>query len=131
MPKRILQGIVVSDKQDKTIVVRVERRVMHPIYKKFITRSKKYAAHDEENKFHAGDAVQIEESRPISKRKSWIVIDGPADAAPGRGRKSAPVAEPAPAPETAAPRRRRKTAAAAAAAPAEPAAASDEAGGAA
>jgi small subunit ribosomal protein S17 len=68
MPKRILQGLVVSDKGDKTIIVRVERRVMHPVYKKFVTRTKKYAAHDEDNKFHAGDAVQIEETRPISKR---------------------------------------------------------------
>ena len=129
MPKRVLQGVVVSDACDKTVIVRVDRRVMHPIYKKFISRFKKYAAHDEDNRYCAGDAVKIEESRPISKRKSWIVIDGPADAAPGRGRKSAPVAEPAPAPEAPAPRRRRKTAAAAA--PAELAAASEEAGGAA
>jgi small subunit ribosomal protein S17 len=74
MPKRILQGLVVSDKQDKTIVVRVERRVMHPVYKKFITRSKKYAAHDETNQFKVGDVVRIEESRPISKRKCWIAL---------------------------------------------------------
>jgi small subunit ribosomal protein S17 len=74
MPKRVLRGIVVSDSCDKTVIVRVERRVMHPVYKKFVTRSKKYAAHDETNRFHAGDAVQIEESRPISKRKSWIVL---------------------------------------------------------
>jgi small subunit ribosomal protein S17 len=92
MPKRILQGIVVSDAQDKTIVVRVERRVMHPMYKKFVTRSKKYAAHDEGNKFHTGDAVQIEESRPISKRKSWVVVGGPEGATPGRRK-----AQPAPA----------------------------------
>ena len=93
MPKRILQGIVVSDKQDKTIVVRVERRVMHPIYKKFITRSKKYAAHDEENKFHTGDAVQIEECRPISKRKSWMVLGDAAGVAPGLARRRARQAE--------------------------------------
>jgi small subunit ribosomal protein S17 len=74
MPKRILQGVVVSDAQDKTVVVRVERRVMHPVYKKFITRSKKYAAHDEGNVHKTGDAVRIEESRPISKRKRWIVL---------------------------------------------------------
>jgi small subunit ribosomal protein S17 len=74
MPKRILQGLVVSDKQDKTIVVRVERRVMHPVYKKFITRSKKYAAHDETNQFKVGDVVRIEESRPISKRKCWVAL---------------------------------------------------------
>ena len=129
MPKRILRGVVVSDSCDKTVIVRVERRVMHPLYKKFVSRSKKYAAHDEENRYHAGDAVRIEESRPISKRKSWIVIEGPADAAPGRGRKAAPAAEPTPAPE-ATPRRRRRAAAAAAEA-AEPAPASEEAGGAA
>jgi small subunit ribosomal protein S17 len=70
MPKRILQGIVVSDACDKTVIVRVERRVMHPVYKKFVSRSKKYAAHDEENRCKVGEAVQIEESRPISKRKS-------------------------------------------------------------
>lgn len=74
MPKRILQGKVVSDKADKTITVLVERRVMHPVYKKFITRSKKYAAHDEENKFKIGDAVKIRECRPISKSKTWEVI---------------------------------------------------------
>jgi len=76
MPKRILQGVVVSDKGDKTVIVRVERRVMHPVYKKFITRSKKYAAHDEHNTFKSGDQVRIEESRPISKRKRWIVVGG-------------------------------------------------------
>jgi len=80
MSKRVLQGIVVSDSCDKTVIVRVERRVMHPVYKKFITQSKKYAAHDEHNSFHNGDAVQIQESRPISKRKSWIVLDAPSDA---------------------------------------------------
>jgi small subunit ribosomal protein S17 len=74
MPKRVLQGVVVSDAQNKTVVVRVERRVMHPVYKKFIMRSKKYAAHDENNSFKAGDTVRIEESRPISKRKRWIVL---------------------------------------------------------
>jgi len=87
MPKRILQGIVVSDKGDKTVVVRVERRVMHPVYKKFVTRSKKYAAHDADNKFHTGDAVQIEESRPISKRKSWIVLGEASGVAPGLARR--------------------------------------------
>ncbi len=74
MPKRVLQGVVVSDKADKTVIVRVERRVMHPVYKKFITRSKKYAAHDEHNAFKTGDLVRIEESRPISKRKCWVVL---------------------------------------------------------
>jgi small subunit ribosomal protein S17 len=76
MPKRILQGVVVSDACDKTVIVRVERRVMHPLYKKFVSRSKKYAAHDEENRYRAGDAVRIEESRPISKRKRWVVLTG-------------------------------------------------------
>jgi small subunit ribosomal protein S17 len=74
MPKRILQGVVVSDKNDKTVVVRVERRVQDPLYKKFISRSKKYAAHDEANAFHVGDLVRIEESRPLSKRKRWVVL---------------------------------------------------------
>jgi small subunit ribosomal protein S17 len=77
MPRRILQGTVVSDKGDKTVIVLVERRVMHPVYKKFIRKSKRYAAHDEANQFKAGDLVSIEESRPISKRKRWVVvIDG-------------------------------------------------------
>ncbi len=83
MSKRVLHGIVVSDACDKTVIVRVERRVMHPVYKKFITHSKKYTAHDEHNRFHAGDAVQIEESRPISKRKHWV-LGGPGGAAAGR-----------------------------------------------
>jgi small subunit ribosomal protein S17 len=74
MPKRILQGVVVSDKQDKTIVVRVERRVMHPIYKKFIRRSKKYAAHDPANTCKTGDVVRIRECRPISKSKRWELV---------------------------------------------------------
>jgi len=79
MPKRILQGVVVSDKGDKTVVVRVERRVMHPVYKKFIMRSKKYAAHDEHNTHKTGDQVRIVESRPISKRKRWVVLEGAAE----------------------------------------------------
>jgi small subunit ribosomal protein S17 len=91
MSKRVLQGVVVSDACDKTVIVRVERRVMHPMYKKFITHSKKYAAHDEHNKFRAGDAVQIEESRPISKRKHWVVLGGPGDAASGRRAGEVPV----------------------------------------
>jgi small subunit ribosomal protein S17 len=74
MPKRVLQGVVVSDACDKTVIVRVERRVMHPVYKKFITRSKKYAAHDEANRFKTGETVRIQESRPISKRKRWVVL---------------------------------------------------------
>ena len=79
MPKRILQGVVVSDKMDKTVVVKVERRVMHPIYKKFIRRSKKYAAHDETNQYKIGDVVRIREYRPLSKTKSWEVLADKAD----------------------------------------------------
>jgi len=75
MPKRILQGLVVSDKGDKTIVVRVDRRVTHPIYKKIITRSKKFMAHDETNQYREGDTVRIEESRPLSKQKRWVAIE--------------------------------------------------------
>ena len=89
MPKRILQGIVVSDAQDKTVIVRVERRVMHPVYKKFVSRSKKYAAHDEDNRCKVGEAVQIEESRPISKRKSWVVLGAASGVAPGLARRRA------------------------------------------
>ena len=89
MPKRILQGVVVSDKCDKTIIVRVDRRVMHPVYKKYVTRSKKYAAHDENNQFHPGDAVQIEESRPLSKRKHWVVLGEASGVAPGLARRRA------------------------------------------
>jgi small subunit ribosomal protein S17 len=70
-----MQGVVVSDKMDKTVVVNVERRKQHPLYKKFIRLSKKYVAHDENNSCKAGDLVQIEECRPISKRKSWVVIE--------------------------------------------------------
>ena len=75
MPKRILQGTVVSDKGDKTVIVKVERRITHPINKKTIRRSKRYAAHDEANKFKAGDVVKIVESAPISKTKRWQVLD--------------------------------------------------------
>ena len=74
MPRRILHGVVVSDKSDKTVIVRVERRVMDPLYKKFIRRSKKYAAHDEANAHKIGDAVSIRECRPISRRKRWEVV---------------------------------------------------------
>jgi len=74
MPRRVLQGTVVSDKGDKSITVLVERRVMHPIYKKYITKSKKYAAHDELNTLKTGDSVSIIECRPISKRKCWMVV---------------------------------------------------------
>jgi small subunit ribosomal protein S17 len=74
MPKRIMQGTVVSDKADKTVTVLVERRIMHPVYKKFITKSKKFAAHDAENRFKQGDQVRIRECPPISKSKSFEVI---------------------------------------------------------
>ena len=80
MPRRVLQGTVVSDKGDKTVTVLVERRVMHPVYKKYIRRSKKYAAHDEHNKHKAGDTVSIIECRPISKRKCWMVMEEGAQA---------------------------------------------------
>jgi len=79
MPRRVLQGVVVSDKADKTVIVLVERRVMHPIYKKFIKRSKKYRAHDEGNAYKIGDVVRIEECRPISKTKSWQVVGAGAE----------------------------------------------------
>ncbi|CAK0750707.1 30S ribosomal subunit protein S17 [Azospirillaceae bacterium] len=82
MPRRILQGTVVSDKGDKTIIVLVERRVMHPVYKKFIRQSKRYAAHDENNRFKVGDMVSIMESRPISKRKRWVAMVDEAAAVP-------------------------------------------------
>ncbi|MBP02843.1 MAG: 30S ribosomal protein S17 [Rhodospirillaceae bacterium] len=74
MPKRVLQGVVVSDKQDKTVVVKVERRVRHPLYKKFIKRSKKYSAHDEMNICKVGDIVRIQECSPISKNKTWELV---------------------------------------------------------
>jgi small subunit ribosomal protein S17 len=75
MPKRVLTGTVVSDKADKTVVVRVERRVKHPLYGKIIKLSKKYHAHDAANEFHVGEIVRIEECAPISKLKTWTVVD--------------------------------------------------------
>jgi small subunit ribosomal protein S17 len=75
MPRRVLTGRVTSDKMDKTVTVLVARRVMHPLYKKFIRRSKKYAAHDELNTCKTGDSVRIVECPPISKRKTWTVIE--------------------------------------------------------
>jgi small subunit ribosomal protein S17 len=77
MPRRVLQGVVVSDKMEKTVTVLVERRYMHPLYKKYVKRSDKYAAHDEANAFRVGDAVAIEECRPLSKRKTWTVVTDP------------------------------------------------------
>ena len=76
MPKRVLQGVVVSDRPDKTVVVRVERRFTHPLFKKTVRRSKRYHAHDEDNSCKVGDQVFIRESRPISKTKSWVVVSG-------------------------------------------------------
>ena len=74
MPKRILQGVVVSDKTDKTVVVKVERRFTHPVLKKTVRRTKNYQAHDETNQYKVGDMVSIEESKPISKAKRWVVL---------------------------------------------------------
>ena len=75
MPKRILVGTVVSDKTDKTVTVKVERKERHPLYGKIIRRSKKYHAHDEANAFKSGEQVRIEECAPISKQKSWTVLE--------------------------------------------------------
>ena len=98
MPRRVLTGRVTSDKMDKTVTVLVDRRVMHPIYKKFIRRSKKYAAHDEANTCKVGDLVRIEECPPISKRKTWLVVErngqslGAASAGVGAGAQAEGVA---------------------------------------
>jgi small subunit ribosomal protein S17 len=75
MPKRVMQGVVVSDKNAKTVVVQVERRYTHPLLKKTVRRSKKFHAHDEADTHKVGDVVWIEESRPISKNKRWVVVD--------------------------------------------------------
>lgn len=80
MPKRVLQGVVVSDKNDKTVVVQVERRLTHPVLKKTVRLTKKYHAHDEGNAFHEGDVVRIQECPPISKNKRWVVLDHGSDA---------------------------------------------------
>jgi len=80
MPRRVLQGVVVGDKANQTVTVLVERRIMHPLYKKFIRRTKKYHVHDQENRCKVGDKVRIEECRPISKTKSWRVIGDSASA---------------------------------------------------
>jgi len=81
MPKRVLQGVVVSDKGEKTVIVKVERRFMHPLYKKYIRRSKRYAAHDESNAVTVGTTVRIEECRPISRTKRWTVLESDGAAA--------------------------------------------------
>ncbi len=95
MPRRVLEGRVVSDKMDKTVTVLVERRFMHPMYKKYVKRTDKYAAHDETNAVKTGDFVTIEECRPISKRKTWTVTTGDAvKAAPKKeAKKAAPKKE--------------------------------------
>ena len=82
MPKRVLTGTVVSDKTDKTVVVLVERKVKHPLYGKIIRRSKKYHAHDEGNEYREGETVRIEETAPISKLKTWRVVERVGAAAP-------------------------------------------------
>ena len=78
MPRRVLQGVVTSDVNEKTVTVLVERRFMHPVYKKFIVRSKKYLAHDESNQVKTGEMVGIRECRPLSKRKRWEVVSDEA-----------------------------------------------------
>ncbi len=94
MPRRILEGDVVSDKMDKTVTVLVERRFAHPVYKKYVKRTDKYAAHDEGNVFKVGDRVQIEECRPISRRKTWRVITAtPEGRAPSVKKETAKPAE--------------------------------------
>ena len=86
MPRRVMQGVVVSDKNQKTVVVRVERRVMHPVYKKVVRLSKKFHAHDETGNHKVGDTVRIRECRPISKLKRWeVLVDEPAAAGAARG----------------------------------------------
>ena len=102
MPKRVLTGTVVSDKADKTVVVRVERRVKHPLYGKIIKLSKKYHAHDAANEFHVGEIVRIEECAPVSKLKSWKVVDRIGTAKVGAVEIDEPdmAAPPAPEPET-------------------------------
>ncbi len=92
MPRRILEGEVVSNKTDKTVTVLVERKYMHPVYKKYIKRTDKYAAHDPANKFQVGERVSIIECRPISKTKRWAVVDGDQPAT-----QAAPVKEKKPA----------------------------------
>ena len=96
MPRRILEGEVVSDKMDKTITVLVERRFMHPLYKKYVKKTSKYAAHDESNSIKTGDRVQIIECRPISKSKRWTLVraDAPAPAAKKETKPAVKTAEP-------------------------------------
>ena len=104
MPRRVLEGTVVSDKMDKTITVLVERRYIHPVYKKYLKRTDKYAAHDENNVAKAGEKVSIIECAPISKRKSWVLIKDGKEQGPATADKSA-------APKAAAAPKKEKTAA--------------------
>jgi small subunit ribosomal protein S17 len=101
MPRRVLEGTVTSDKMDKTVTVLVERRYMHPVYKKYVKRSAKYAAHDENGTFKTGDKVEIIECAPISKRKRWTVLVDGKEPAPAPKSEAAPKAA-APKKETAA-----------------------------
>ncbi len=103
MPRRVLEGTVVSDKMDKTITVLVERRYIHPVYKKYLKRTDKYAAHDENNVAKQGDKVQIIECAPISKRKSWVLIKDGKEQSPATADKSAAPKAAAPKKEKAAP----------------------------
>lgn len=93
MPRRILEGDVVGDQNDKTITVRVERRYMHPVYKKYLKKSSKFAAHDENNQFKIGDRVSIIECAPISKRKRWTVVTGDEAAMPASKKETKPAAK--------------------------------------
>lgn len=102
MPRRVLEGTVVSDKMDKTITVLVERRYIHPVYKKYLKRTDKYAAHDENNVAKEGEKVQIIECAPISKRKSWVLIKDGKEQTPATADKSAAPKEAAPKKEKAA-----------------------------
>ncbi len=81
MSRRVLQGVVVSDRMDKTVVVRVERRFRHPVYKKIVRRSRKFTAHDPENRCKEGDRVRIRECRPISKSKRWEILSAVPESA--------------------------------------------------
>lgn len=97
MPRRVLEGIVTSNKMDKTITVLVERRYMHPVYKKYLKRTDKYAAHDEHNAAKEGDKVQIMECAPISKRKNWtLLVDGKEVTTKAEPKAAAPKKEAAP-----------------------------------
>ena len=92
MPKRQLSGVVVSDKGDKTVTVKVERKYLHPMYKKTLRTTKKYAAHDENNSFKIGDKITIEESKPISKTKKWVVLGTGSGRAEAKVKAEAPKA---------------------------------------